>query len=172
MIGTLGNSLVNLYLPNSGQNDFLELTLTKLSDFAEGAVILGDDMTYTMDPTLHASRSTSQISYAALKRLKNFYAFHLVVVWRVLHLNQRDYTFFFHPHDSYTRTDLFMLSQSLLSRVVSASIDSTTFSDHAPVILDIDLLPPKQWMWRLNDSLIQTQGYGGSVQGIEKPFLS
>lgn len=54
--------------------------------------------------------------------------------------------------------DLFMLPQSLLSRVVSALVGSISFSDHASVLLDFDLLPPvpKQWMWKLNDSLVQT----------------
>lgn len=49
-----------------------------------------------------------------------------------------------------------MVPQSLLSRVASASIGSITFSDHAPE--EVDLLQPtmKQWMWRLNDTLIQT----------------
>lgn len=159
--GTLGGSmvtLVNLYLPNTNQITFLEPVLTKLGEFAEGAVILGGDMNFIMDPTLDSSKTTSQLSYTALKRLKkSFYAFHLVDVWRILHPNQRDYTFYSHPHDSYTRIDLIMMPQSLLSRVTAASIGSITFSDHAPVMVDIDLLTPttKQWMWKINDSLIQ-----------------
>lgn len=53
---------------------------------------------------------------------------------------------------------MILVPQSLLSRVRSASIGSITFSDHAPVFVDIDILPqrPKQWQWKLNDSLIQS----------------
>lgn len=71
--GTLGGSmvtLVNLYLPNTNQITFLDPILTKLGEFAEGAVILGGDMNFIMDPTLDSSRKTSQISYAVMKRLK------------------------------------------------------------------------------------------------------
>lgn len=159
--GTRGGPLVmlvNLYLPNTNQITFLDPILTKLGEFAEGAVILGGDMNFTMDPVLDSSKKTSQLSYAALKRLKkSFYAFHLVDVWRILHPNHRDYTFYSHPHDSYTRIDLIMTPQSLLSKVTLASIGSITFSDHAPALVDIDLLTPisKQWTWKINDSLIQ-----------------
>lgn len=114
-------------------------------------------MNFTLDPALDTSRCTSQVSYATIKCLKkNFQAFHLVDVWRILHPDQRDYTFYSHPHDSYTRIDFFMLPQSLLSRVTAAAIGSITFSDHAPILVDIDLLspPPKQWMWKINDSLL------------------
>lgn len=55
MKGTLGSSLVtlvNLYLPNTGQIGFFESTVTELQDFAEGAVILGDDLNITMDPSI------------------------------------------------------------------------------------------------------------------------
>lgn len=94
-----------------------------------------------------------------LNRLKKiFYAIHLVDVWRVLNPTHRDYTFYSHPRHSYTRIDLFMMPQSFLPRVVSALIGSVTFLDHVPVFMEIDLLSPipKQWLWKLNDSLIQT----------------
>lgn len=69
--GTLDGSQVDLlYLPNSNQITYLEPVLAKLGDFAEGMVILGGDMNFTPDPTLDASRCTSQVSYAAIKSLK------------------------------------------------------------------------------------------------------
>lgn len=92
MKGTFGGSLVtlvNLYLPNSNQITYLELILAKLGDFAEGEVIVGGDMIFTLDPTLDASRCTSPVSYAAMKRLKrNFHTFHLVDVWQILNPDQ------------------------------------------------------------------------------------
>lgn len=126
MKGTLGRSLVtlvNLYLPNSNQIAFLEPIMTKLDDFAEGMVIMGRDMNFVMDPTLDSSRCTSQISYVALRRLKkNFHALHLIDMWHSLHSSHKDYMFYLHPHDTYTRIDMFMVPQALLSRVSSASI--------------------------------------------------
>lgn len=178
MKGTLGGSLiilVNLYLPNFNQITFLNPIMTKLPDFAEGAVILGRDMNFVMDPTLDSTRNTSQNSYATLKRFKrNFHAFHLVDVWRILHPNHRDYTFYSHPHDSYTRIDWFMLPQALLSKVTSASIGSISFSDHAPVFVDIDFLQPavNQWTFKLNDSLIQMPEVVEEVSRERRQFFS
>lgn len=127
--GTLGGSLitlVNLYLPNSNQIAYLEPILNKLGEFAEGAVFMGGDMNFTPDPSLDGS----QVSFAAIKRLKrNFHAFHLVDVWQILNPDQQDYTFYSHPHDSYTKIDLYLLPQSLLSTVTSAAIGSITFSE-------------------------------------------
>lgn len=116
---------------------------------------------------LDSSRNTSQNSYASLRRLNgNLHAFHLVDVWRVLHPNQKDYTFFSRPHNSYTRIDTLMVPQSLLSRVASALIVSVTFSDLAPVFVDVDLLRStrKQWTWRLNDSLTQSPEIVGELR--------
>lgn len=96
-------------------------------------------MNFVMDPALDSSRNGSQLSYGALKCLKRETSMlsTLMVVWRVLYPSHRDYTFYSHPHDSYTRIDLFIMPQSLLSRVTSASIGSIAFSDHAPVFVDI-----------------------------------
>lgn len=152
-------TLVNLYLPDSNQVTFLELVLAKRSEFAEGTVILGGEFNFTMDSVLDASISTTHLSYAALKRLKkSFHAFHLVDVWCILHPNHWDYTFYSHPHYSYTRIYLFMFPKSLLSKVKSTSIGQITLSDHALFFVDVDLLSPtpKPWMWKLNDSLMQT----------------
>lgn len=92
-------TLVNLYLPNANHSVFLELALAKLGEFTEGAVIVGGNMNLTLDPVLDASRNASHISYEVLKQVKkNFHAFHLVDIWRIVHPNQRDYTFYSHPH--------------------------------------------------------------------------
>lgn len=53
-------------------------------------------------------------------------------VWRYKHLRDRDYTFYSHPHSTYSRIDYF-LSLVLNHRAVGCAILNITLSDHAPV---------------------------------------
>ena len=56
----------------------------------------------------------------------------LVDIWRILHPQDREYTFYSNPHASYLRIDHFLMSKQLVSTTVTA-FGNTVLSDHAPV---------------------------------------
>ena len=56
----------------------------------------------------------------------------LVDIWRLLHPNEKDFTFFSHPHSSYSRIDYFLLSRDMVSQVLNSTIGNIVLSDHAP----------------------------------------
>lgn len=113
-IGQLLYMLVNLYLPNTNHVSILEFTLEKLGNFAEGSVILGGDFNLALDLLIDTSCTSSHLSYTAPKcTIKNLHVLHLADVWRIFHLDRRE--FYSHPHNSYMRIDLFLIHQSLLS---------------------------------------------------------
>lgn len=95
---------VNIYTPNIGQVGFIEGCLDKLTDFAEGQLILGGDLNVALDPLLDISTGSSPLSYVALHRImKALKAVHLVDAWRIVHSDTRNYTFFFYPLTTLTR---------------------------------------------------------------------
>lgn len=68
----------------------------------------------------------------------------------------KDFTFYFHPHNTYFRIDKFLVKYCDLTKVAQSSIDSVAISDHAPVTMRIHLthMKPSQFQWRINDSLL------------------
>lgn len=61
-------------------------------------------------------------------------------VWRTLHPKERDYTFFSHPHQSFSRIDYFFVSRMVLDRVEESTIGTHLLSDHADVSITVS--PP------------------------------
>lgn len=80
----------------------------------------------------------------------------LVDVWRMQHYNVRDYTFYSRVHATYSRLDLFLVAHQLLEEVVGTNIGTTTFSDHAPVGLQMKIGKHNNLgnSWRLNEDLL------------------
>lgn len=81
----------------------------------------------------------------------------LVDPWRIMHPDDRDYTYFSHVHQTYSRIDCFMIQHKDIPLVSSSQIDYISLSDHAPIhmtlSLDTELRSPPTW--KLNESLMQ-----------------
>lgn len=73
------------------------------------------------------------------------------------HPTQKSYTFYSPSHKLYSRLDHFFVTAPLLPCIVSSEINPNTWSDHAPIELDIVLTAstPKTCHWHLNESLIK-----------------
>lgn len=83
----------------------------------------------------------------------------LVDIWRLLHPNEKDLTFFSHPHSSYSRIDYLQLSRNMVSQVLNSSISNIVVSDHAPV--DLVLYPldktERSLRWRFNNCMLNRE---------------
>lgn len=64
-------TLANVYLPNVGQVGFLQVTLEKLSEFAEGSIILGGDFNFVLNPEFDIFTQHSLLSLAAHNKIGN-----------------------------------------------------------------------------------------------------
>lgn len=87
--GTIGGVKVTLatyYAPNAQQDLFVKNTLDKLLEFAEGQLILGDDLNVPLVPSVDTSSGFSSILPGTCKRIsKSLDGAQLVDVWRLLH---------------------------------------------------------------------------------------
>ncbi|XP_075208235.1 uncharacterized protein LOC142313134 [Anomaloglossus baeobatrachus] len=99
-------------LENRGRRNNIRV----LSEFAEGEVLVGGDFNFTLNPAVDVSTGRSVIPQRRLATLKReLHNTHLVDVWRIMHPQDRDYTFFSTPHQTYSRIDFFLVSQRVLS---------------------------------------------------------
>lgn len=123
---------------------------------AEGILVLGGDLNIRLNPTLDSSNPQILGLNKITKNIKTIMNdIGLVDVWRELNSTQRDFTFFSHAHNCYSRLDYFFTFQNDLHRVISSRIGVMDLSDHAPLYLEILYSKEKrETTWRLNTSLL------------------
>ncbi|NP_001085982.1 MGC82982 protein [Xenopus laevis] len=149
-------TFASIYLPNAEQNKVMEQICTQLLAFAEGTLILGGDLNTPLDPKIDCSSGTASITYKKIKQIKlQLQLLQVMDSWRIHHPTGRDYTHFSHSHNTHNRIDYIFLSHDTLDNLRDATIEATTWSDHSLVILRLHtpLTRPKQFTWKLNDSL-------------------
>lgn len=88
---------------------------------------------------------------------KKLHELQLVDVWRIQHPGIKDYTYFSTVHGTYTRLDYILVEHRLLEEVTEAAIEISTFSDHSPVSMRINIHgePMGRGAWRINEELLE-----------------
>lgn len=94
--------------------------------------------------------------------------------WRLLHPYDRDYSFFSHPHNVYSRIDCIFNQHPMLDYLTKASIGDILYSDHTPVHCNLHLphLPRRSFNWRLNEFLLSDALCLSELQSTTRHFIS
>lgn len=97
----------------------------------------------------------------------------LIDIWWHLNPKMRDYTFYSHPNNSYSRLDYFFIPKNFLHSVQTCSMDSIVFSYHAPVYLYMNPLfcIPKTTIWRFNTSFLNSDSFCTFVWNSLSPII-
>ena len=143
-------TLINVYNPPNSDMSFLSKIQTILDNTPTGVIIMGSDLNNIFSSN-DSSTKTRKIN-PPKKLVKFLLDNELQDVWRILHPNTIDYTYFSHPQNSYSRLDYIFISQLGLDNVLSSKINNIIISDHATVSC---IMTPKQnalaqRMWRMN----------------------
>lgn len=77
--------------------------------------------------------------------------------WRLQHPLAREYTFYSNVHQTYSRLDFFLTSNSILPNILETKIHPIIISDHSPVTLtwNPSAIPKHPTRWRFNTSLLK-----------------
>uniref|UniRef100_H3APK9 Endonuclease/exonuclease/phosphatase domain-containing protein n=1 Tax=Latimeria chalumnae TaxID=7897 RepID=H3APK9_LATCH len=143
---------VNIYAPVGGDPSFFHRLISKLQQFPNTPMIVGEDFNEVLDLQLDRSLKTKLHVSGTNKAIHSLISdFNLVDIWRVVNPTTRD-----HRHNSYSRLDYFLISRSLVGDTFATNIEVRSISDHAPIIFThsgiIELETSKSW--RLNVSLL------------------
>lgn len=95
-------TVINVYLTNQNQVTMAGSILSFLRSFAPGTVLVAGDLNPTLEPAIDASTS------------KYFFETCLIDIWWILYPIAHNYTFYSHPHGSYSRIDYFYTDHYLL----------------------------------------------------------
>lgn len=96
----------------------------------------------------------------------------LIDVWRQIHPQTIDYSFYSNRHNSHTRIDFFLLSAHVAYRALESDYLPRILSDHSPLTLSIEM-PEKMasmYRWRLNPTLLKKNDFCKFVRDQIKLF--
>lgn len=149
--------LANIYAPNWDDKGFIDRIISSLPNLTSHRLILGGDMNCVMDPTLDRSSSKQRPPSRMAKALSMFMKqVGCIDPWRFLYPTSKEYSFFSHVHQTYSRIDYFFIDGPLLPSVKNVEYSAIVESDHAPLILDLSfaLFHNTRSPWRLNSTLL------------------
>lgn len=159
VVGTIGEkevSILNLYAPNEHDHKFFEEIANIIAANAKGMIVVGGDFNAVQDGRLDRTPAERGPQTKKTKRLNGMISeLGFVDPWRLKNPIGKDHNFFSNVPNNYSRIDFLCLSQQYMHKVVDCHIEPITLSDHAPVMLNIDLGKENFFRyWRLNVSLL------------------
>lgn len=107
--------------------------------------------------TTNQKRKKKNLETWVKKRLQDL---GLIDIWRDLHKQDRQYTFYSARHNVHSRIDYFFMYNSEKHRVKECRMGTRDLSDHSSVYLKLHVDSKcKNTLWRLNTSLLNDPGF-------------
>lgn len=127
-------TMLNVYGPNQDDADFFVNLFFKINCSPTELIIRGD-FNLVLDLNMDRSSSSSKPLSAAAKALKRELTdLNMIDVWRAKHGHRREYSYYSHVHNSYSRIDMFFIHAGMEHLVTSCEYLANTHSDHAPLL--------------------------------------
>lgn len=134
--------MMNVYFPPAHPTTFLTKIFLDLAPFLSNStpLIVGGDFNLMLNPLFDKfPHSTAPPSPQANVLHALCEEFGFIDAWRCTHPSDKQYTFFSALHKCQNRIDYFYLPKTDLCSVLSCNITSIIISDHARVIMDLNL---------------------------------
>ncbi|KAF7650781.1 hypothetical protein LDENG_00120640 [Lucifuga dentata] len=134
-------TIVNLYAPNNDDPAFFHTLFSQISNFTANSItIIGGDFNTVLNPSIDRSNTPVNVRLSHSAKTINEYMddFGLVDSWRIRNRLTREYTFFSPVHQSFSRIDFFLTSNSIIPKT-NTKIHPIILSDHAPVTLTVQI---------------------------------
>uniref|UniRef100_A0A3P8S110 Endonuclease/exonuclease/phosphatase domain-containing protein n=1 Tax=Amphiprion percula TaxID=161767 RepID=A0A3P8S110_AMPPE len=161
--------------PNSYESSFYSRLLAEISAVCPPHVVLGGDFNCGLAPDLDYKPAKnfplSKISHATAELCSDL---GLLDAWRVINPQEKDFTFFSHPHHSFSRIDYIFVSRLTLDQIKTCSINTCILSDHSSVT--VELMPPhydpQARLWRMNPLLLSNPSFMSYLEAEWKLYIS
>lgn len=166
-------TLVNIYGPNYDDPGFFQNLLMKLAAI-EGPCIVGGDFNLVLKPSLdRSSPRPVSLSKAAVVLKQGIKDIGMEEVWRTLHPKQKDFSCYSITHNTYSRIDMFLVAQDMISSIKDCSYLAATFSDHNPLKLIWTSKSPQSspHIWRFKNYMLKDPDFISYMSGNIEIFL-
>lgn len=136
-------SFLNIYYPPVHPHDFISHACSLFADWICENTVIGGDFNCYFSSTMDKSPPIQNIvSKRAIALSETCCELDLVDTWRLLHPNDREFTFYSAVHKTSSRIDLVFTPKSSLGNIKSCEIGNIIISDHAPVYIGLNYLNP------------------------------
>ncbi len=130
---------------------------SKSLDFCNSTTALRGDLNLALNPQVDKNGKINLPKKSVFTLLKLMQAFRLLDIWRTLHSDVTDYTFYSSRHQTFSRIDLFLISQDIVESVTQCLIHPKVPSDLSSIQTDFELQSAQVHFkqWRVNNSLFE-----------------
>ena len=154
-------TFLNIYAPNADEPTFMSDMVLLFNENCKGFGVMAGDFNLTMT-ALDKSNQTTNFSSRASKVLQGLCVESgLTDVWRELHQDARDYSFFSNVHNSYSRIDYAFVYSKYMYMIEQCEMSPIILSDHARICLTIKFKGNNSFskQWKFDNSLLQDEEF-------------
>lgn len=144
-----------MYAPPGSQWSLFRQIFNMITTESEGILISGGDMNIRLSK-LDCSGKNPILQNRVSKKVNIMLRESGIIdIWRNFYPTGRDYTHFSAPHSTYSRIDYFFTFLKDRHRIHSCDIGTIDISDHAPVVMTININDSiRSTLWKLNSSIL------------------
>lgn len=168
-------SILNIYAPPGHPTDFITKAFLEFAEHEFDFSIVGGDFNCHLNPLIDKiPAETVAPSKRARALIDICDEFGFVDVWRSVHPDLKEFTFFSSAHRTSSRIDYFFVPKLMLSSVVSCEIGLISISDHSPIFLQLKF-NGKQGSansWRFNQHILSDPQFVSYFRTEFKIFYS
>lgn len=166
-------TIVSYYAPNKNPIPFLSHLFQVVDSHRMGAVMICGDSNQVIFPFLDKSPISSSSSPNKLSFSQLLAKHNMVDSWREVNPNKRRYTYYSHPHKTFSRIDHIFLTIGLIPETIASMVIPITWSDHNAVCTVIASTIPKahDTTWCLNDSLLKNTSHCLDIKNALSEYL-
>ena len=161
-----------IYGPNTDcPNFYSEEAFKRIQDWDPNFALYAGDWNIVLDPEIDTKGYQHVNNPRARQELLNkINELDLIDVYRNLNPTSRKYSWKKWGTSKFARLDYFLISNSLLPFVQKVDILPTCYSDHNPILIEIDFSRFKRGrgFWKLNNSLLYDTDYVNLVKNAIK----
>lgn len=131
-------------------------------------------MNCATDPQLDRSKLGSTQSLMAKALCKFMSSNSYVDPWRCRNPSSRQYSFYSHMHQTFSRIDYFFVDAKLMPKVTNVLYHPIIISAHSPVSLDVQISPGPRYPahWRFNTSLLSDDRFHKFIISAIEDFIA
>ena len=148
-------TIVNISAPHIGAPQYIRQLLTAIKGEINSNTIIVGDFNTPFSPMDKSSKMKINQETEALNDTLN--KMDLIDIYRTFHPKTTKYTFFSSAHGIFSRIDHILGHKSSLGKFKKIKIESSIFSDHKTIRLDINYRDKNTNTWRLNNTLLNNQ---------------
>uniref|UniRef100_A0A8C0LI83 RNA-directed DNA polymerase n=1 Tax=Canis lupus dingo TaxID=286419 RepID=A0A8C0LI83_CANLU len=165
-------TILNIYAPNVGAAKYINQLLTKVKKYLDNNTLILGDFNLALSILDRSSKQNSSKETRALNDTLDQMDF--TDIYRTLHPNSTEYTFFSSAHGTFSRIDHILGHKSGLNRYQKIGIVPCIFSDHNA--LKLELNHNKKFgrtsnTWRLRTILLKDKRVNQEIKEELKRFM-